>query len=76
MERYEPLALIDEYDRTGFGFVSPTNQRFGISVSSLALVCRQLERIGSLRLISAQEATRASHHDVFAYVHMPSAYRS
>ena len=71
LERYEQLALIDEYDRTGFGFVTPANQRFGISLSSMAFVCRQLERIGSLRLISAHEAAWASHHDVFACMHMP-----
>jgi len=76
LERTEQLALIDQYDRTGFGFVSPANQRFGISLSSLAFVCAQLERVGSLRLISAHEAGWAAHQDVFACMRLRRPYRS
>jgi hypothetical protein len=76
LDRNEQLALIGEYDRTGFGFVSPANQRFGISLSSTAFVCAQVERIGSLRLISAHEAGWAGHQDVFACMHLRSPYRS
>jgi SAM-dependent methyltransferase len=75
LERSEQLALIDAYDRTGFGFVSPANQRFGISLSSVAFVCERVERIGSLRLITAHEAGWAGHQDVFACTRLKRPYR-
>jgi cyclopropane fatty-acyl-phospholipid synthase-like methyltransferase len=76
LQRSEQLALIDHYDRTGFGFIVPANQRFGLSLSSLAFVCTQVERNGSLRLIHAQEAGWAGHQDVFACTHLRRPYRS
>jgi SAM-dependent methyltransferase len=72
----EQQALIDGYDRTGFGFVSPANQAFGLSLSSMSFVCAQVERIGSLRLIGAHEAGWAGHQDVFACMHLRRPYRS
>lgn len=72
----EQKALIEDYDRTGFGFVSPANQAFGISLSSVSFVCGQLERIGSLRLIGAHEAGWAGHQDVFTCLHLRRPYRS
>jgi SAM-dependent methyltransferase len=71
----EQAALIGAYDRSGFGFVLPANQAFGISLSSVAFVCAQVERIGSLRLIGAHEAGWAGHQDVFSCMHLRRPYR-
>ena len=59
----EQRALIEGYVKEGFGFVSPSNQAFGISLSSMAFVCRCLERQPSLRLIGFHEAGWAGHQD-------------
>jgi cyclopropane fatty-acyl-phospholipid synthase-like methyltransferase len=66
----EQRRLIEGYVSTGFGFVSPTNQAFGISLSSMAFVCRQLERLPSLRLIGFHEAGWAGHQDVVACIRL------
>ena len=60
----EQSALIGGYVKEGFGFVSPSNQAFGISLSSMAFVCRHVERWPSLRLIGFHEAGWAGHEDV------------
>ena len=72
----EQAALIGDYDRTGFGFVSPSNQSFGISLSSVAFVCSQLARVGSLRIIDVLEAGWAGHQDVFACMRLRRPYRA
>lgn len=64
LSREQQRALIDGYDEDGFGFVSPSNQAFGISLSSMSFVCRQLERWPELRLIGFHEAGWAGHQDV------------
>ena len=50
LSREEQRTLIEGCIKEGFGFVWPRNQAFGISLSSMAFVCRQLERWPSLRL--------------------------
>ena len=60
----EQRALIEGYLKEGFGFVSPGNQAFGISLSSMAFVCQHLERCPSVRLIGFHEAGWAGHQDV------------
>jgi SAM-dependent methyltransferase len=64
LSREEQRTLIEGYVKEGFGFVSPSNQAFGISLSSMAFVCRQLERWPSLRLIGFHEAGWTGHQDV------------
>jgi hypothetical protein len=66
----EQCRLIEGYVRAGFGFVSPSNQAFGISLSSMAFVCRQLERLPSLRLIGFHEAGWAGHQDVVSCIRL------
>jgi SAM-dependent methyltransferase len=60
----EQRAWIEQYARHGFGFQSPGNQAFGLSLSSPAFVCAQIERWPSLKLVGLHEAAWAGHHDV------------
>jgi SAM-dependent methyltransferase len=76
LSREEQLALFRAYARHGFGFVSPRNQAFGISLSSVGFVCAQLERWSSLKLIGVHEAGWAGHQDVFSCQHLRTPYRS
>jgi SAM-dependent methyltransferase len=68
LTRDEQRALVESYAKDGFGFVSPANQAFGISLSSMAFVCSQVERLSSLRLIGLHEASWSDHHDVVSCV--------
>jgi len=74
LSRDEQETLMAAYDRHGFGFVSPANQAFGISLSSVVFVCTQLERFSSIRLIGVHEAGWASHHDVFSCQHLRTPF--
>jgi hypothetical protein len=76
LNRKEQQALIRGYAEHGFGFVSPPSQAFGISLSSVAFVCSQLERWPSLKLIGLHEAGWAGHQDVFACQRLRSPYPS
>jgi cyclopropane fatty-acyl-phospholipid synthase-like methyltransferase len=66
----EQQTLIQGYVRAGFGFISPPNQAFGISLSSMAFDCRQLEWLRSLRLIGFHEAGWAGHQDVVSCIRL------
>ena len=76
LSREEQQRLMHAYARDGFGFVSPSNQIFGLSLSSLAFVCTQLERWSSLKLIGMHEAGWAGHQDVFSCQHLRTPYPS
>jgi hypothetical protein len=66
LSEQEQRAFIDDYDRTGFGWVSPANQAFGLSLSSVVFVCSQLARVRALRIIGVHEAGWAGHQDVYS----------
>ena len=70
----EQAKWIRLYAETGFGFVSPANQAFGLSLSSLAFVCERLEQCPTLKLVSVHEAGWAGHQDVFSCQHLRTAY--
>jgi hypothetical protein len=74
LSREEQRALLRGYATDGFGFVSPANQAFGISLSSVGFVCAQLERWPSLKLIGVHEAGWSGHQDVFACQHLRKPY--
>jgi SAM-dependent methyltransferase len=67
----EQRSLVEHYARDGFGFVSPANQAFGISLSSMSFVCAQVERQPSLKLVGLREAAWAGHHDVASCAKLP-----
>ncbi len=71
----EQRSFIAEYDRTGFSFVAPGNQSFGLSLSSVVFVCRELARVPMLRLIGAHEAGWVGHQDVYACTRLRHPYR-
>lgn len=62
----EQAVLIDGWTRTGFGFVTPANQAFGLSLSSLSWVTAQIEAFPELKLVGMTEAGWAGHQDVFS----------
>jgi SAM-dependent methyltransferase len=72
----EQRLWVHEYALHGFGFVSPGNQAFGLSLSSLAFVCRQLERWPSLKVIGLHEAAWAGHQDVVSCMRLRTPYPS
>jgi SAM-dependent methyltransferase len=67
----EQHRLVSGYANDGFGFVSPSNQAFGISLSSLSYVCAQIEQLASLKLVGLQEAGWADHQDVVTCIRQP-----
>jgi SAM-dependent methyltransferase len=70
----EQRRLLEGYVTQGFAFVSPANQAFGLSLSSMAFVCTQVERCRTLGLIGFQEAGWSDHQDVVACVKLPIPY--
>ena len=70
----EQRSLVNGYATEGFGFVSPTSQAFGISLSSTAFVCTRIERYRTLGLIGLHEAGWSDHQDVVACVKLAQAY--
>jgi len=62
----EQGSLIGQYSDSGFGFVSPANQAFGISLSSVAKVSSLLQGQPSLKIVGVHEAGWADHQDVFS----------
>src|SRR5262249_31136055 len=67
-------ALLCGYAKDGFGYVWPSNQTIGLSLSSLAFVCGQIERWPSLKLIGVEEAAWSGHHDVFSCQRLRAPY--
>ena len=70
----EQRRLLEGYVTQGFGFVSPANQAFGLSLSSTAFVCAQIERCRTLGLIGLHEAAWSNHQDVAACVKLAAPY--
>lgn len=70
----EQRSLMRGYAADGFGFVSPGNQAFGISLSSTAFVCTEVERQSSLKIIGLHEAGWASHQDVVSCLRLRNPY--
>ena len=70
----EQRRLLEGYVTQGFGFVSPANQTFGLSLASTAFVCAQVERCRTLGLIGLHEAGWSDHQDVVACVKLPIPY--
>lgn len=70
----EQRELIHGYATDGFGFVSPTNQAFGLSLSSTAFVCDAIERQRTLGLIGLHENAWSDHQDVVACVRLAKPY--
>ena len=70
----EQRRLLEGYVNGGFGFVSPSNQAFGLSLSSTAFVCAQIERCQTLGLIGLHEAGWYDHQDVVACVKLAVPY--
>jgi SAM-dependent methyltransferase len=66
LTREEQLTLQQGYRDEGFGFVMPANQPFGLSLSSVAWVCTELQRFSSLKVIGVHEAGWTGHQDTFA----------
>jgi len=74
LNREEQRRLLEGYVTQGFGFVAPSNQAFGLSLSSTAFVCAQVERRRSLGLIGLHEAGWYDHQDVSACVKLVVPY--
>jgi len=74
LSRDEQEAMIAGYVTGGFGFVSPSNQAFGLSLSSIPFVCSELERWPCLRLIGVHEHGWAGHQDVFSCQRLRTEY--
>lgn len=70
----EQERMIRGYAYSGFGFISPPNQAFGLSLSSVPFVCGELERFPSLRLIGAHEHGWSGHQDVYACQRLNGPY--
>jgi hypothetical protein len=70
----EQRRLLEGYVNEGFGFVSPSNQAFGLSLSSTAFVCAQIERCRTLGSIGLHEAGWYDHQDVVACVKLAVPY--
>ena len=70
----EQRILLQHYVTDGFGFVSPRNQAFGISLSSPAFVCAEVERRRNLKLIGLHEAGWYGHQDVVACVKLSTPF--
>jgi hypothetical protein len=61
--------LLDGWERNGFGYVNYLNMNdYGVSVSSLAWVLLQLEKLPDLRLLTVTEMGWDNHQDVIACV--------
>jgi len=61
--------LLDGWERNGFGYVDYLNMNdYGVSVSSLAWVLLQLEKLPDLRLLTVTEMGWDNHQDVIACV--------
>ena len=60
----EQQGFIEDYTRDGFGFVSPAGQAFGLSLSSMSFVCREIECQRALKLVGFEEAGWSNHQDV------------
>lgn len=76
LTRSEQRTLLREYAKCGFGFVTPSDQAFGISLSSMAFVCSQLEQWPSLKLIGLHEAAWAGHQDVASCMRLRTPFPS
>ena len=74
LTRSEQQALVEGYTERGFGFVAPANQIFGVSLSSVAFACTELERCPSLKLVGVYEHAWAGHQDVFCCQRLSRAY--
>lgn len=60
-------GLLKRYDQKGFGYGSyPWTEHYGISVSSPAWVCAQLEKLANLRLLNFTERGWDNHQDAVA----------
>jgi SAM-dependent methyltransferase len=70
----EQRGLIEQYAASGFGFVSPANQAFGISLSSIGKVCGLLQRQPHLKVVGLHEAGWAGHQDVFSCLKLRAPY--
>ncbi len=70
----EQRAWMQQYAMDGFGFQSPSNQAFGLSLSSMAFVCAQIERWPSLKVIGLHEAAWAGHQDVVSCMKLRKPY--
>ncbi len=70
----EQRRLIHGYATDGFGFASPANQAFGLSLSSTAFVCAAIERQRTLGLIGLHEAGWSAHQDVVSCVKLAKPY--
>jgi len=74
LSRQEQRTLLGGYATEGFGFVMPGNQAFGISLSSIAFVCGEIERRPDLTLLGYQEAAWAGHQDVVSCMRLRDPY--
>ena len=63
-------------DGTDSDLCPPKNQAFGLSLSSLAFVCAQVERWPSLKLIGLHEAAWAGHQDAVSCQRLRKPYPS
>ena len=72
----ERRELLQGYQTSGFGYVLPASQRFGLSLSSTAVVCQEIERCHELGLIGLHEGGWADHHDAVACVRVIVPYVS
>jgi SAM-dependent methyltransferase len=70
----EQRRLIGDYAESGFGFVSPANQSFGISLSAIWKVSGLLQRQPSLKVVGLHEAGWAGHQDVFSCIKLRKPY--
>jgi hypothetical protein len=69
---YRTTLLLHDYQRTGFGYVHyPGSDRYGVSLSRVEWVVRQIETIEELRLVYCGERGWANFHDVFAAIREP-----
>jgi len=76
LSREEQRTLIEGYVKKGFGFVSPSNQAFGVSLSSITFVCQQVLRYTSLRLIGFHEAGWAGHQDAVSCIRLRNLWEN
>jgi SAM-dependent methyltransferase len=64
--------VLTNYVKTGFGYANyPGNDIYGISLSSVAWVFKQLAAVNQLRLVHFSESAWDNHHDVCACVRDP-----
>jgi SAM-dependent methyltransferase len=74
LTKHEQHALMQGYATGGFGFVTPANQAFGISLSSTAFVCSEVDRLPTLKIIGLHEAGWAGHQDVVSCMRLRTPY--